>query len=92
MTYYHRFFTLLTLKGSLFKMVHSIVGGHIAHTAFEKIASSLKIIVDEVLKVLNNNKKEPEHAVERSFIRETVTDFFASLLEEASQYLVKRYK
>lgn len=45
-----------------------------------------------MLKVLNNNKKETGYEIERNFIRETVTDFFASLLEEASQYLVKRYK
>jgi hypothetical protein len=38
MTFYHRFFTILTLKGSLFKTVHSIIGGHIAHTAYDKIA------------------------------------------------------
>ena len=36
--YYHRFFTILTLKGCLFKMVHSLIGGHIAHTAYDKIA------------------------------------------------------
>jgi hypothetical protein len=45
-----------------------------------------------VLKVLNNNKKEAQYEIERSFIREAVTDFFSSLLDEASQYLVKRYK
>ena len=60
--FYHRFYTIITLKGSLFKMVHSLIGGHIAHNAYEKISQSLKNIVDEVLKALNNNnKKETEY-------------------------------
>jgi hypothetical protein len=48
--------------------------------------------VDEVLKVLNNNKKDLKET-EKTFIREAVTDFFASLLSEAKKEdLVSRYK
>jgi hypothetical protein len=35
LAYYHRFYTILTLKGCLFKMVNSILGGH---TASDKIS------------------------------------------------------
>jgi hypothetical protein len=98
---YHRFFTLITLKGCLFSLVHSIVGGQASHTSFDKIAASLKIVVDEVLKVLSLTRKDLEVAgqkgvvsidKERVFIREAVTDFFAALMDHANMYLVKRYK
>ena len=57
MTIYQRFFTIVTLKGVLFNTVQSIVGGASAsHTAFEKIQGALKIVVDEILKILS--KKE----------------------------------
>ena len=51
----------------------------------------LKIVVDEVLKVLNN-KKEGEKDKEKAFIREAVTDFFAALMDSANHYLVKKYR
>jgi hypothetical protein len=70
-------------------MVFSIIEGHNSHTSFEKIQSSLKIIVDEILKILS---KKEEKEKDRLFYREAVTDFFASLMDVASQYLVKRYK
>jgi hypothetical protein len=73
-------------------MIYSIVGGQIAHNAFEKIQQSLKIIVDEVLKVLNINKKDDLKDHSRVFLREALTDFFAALMDETAQYLVKRYK
>jgi hypothetical protein len=73
-------------------MLNSLIGSKDQHNAYEKLAQSLKIIVDEILKVLNNNKKDSKDATEKTFIREAVTDFFASLLSEASEYLVKRYK
>ncbi len=84
MMYYHKFFVILTIKGSLFKMIFSIIGGQVAHNSFDKIALSLKIIVDEVIKILNSSKKEPKFEIEKNFFREAVTDFFASLLDEAS--------
>lgn len=51
----------------------------------------LKIVVEEVLKVLSN-KKENEKDKEKAFIREAVTDFFAALMDSAAQFLVKRYR
>jgi len=39
-------------------MLNSLIGAKDQHNASDKIAQSLKIIVDEVLKVLNNNKKD----------------------------------
>lgn len=65
-------------------MTHFLVGGHQTHNALEKIAASLKIIVDEVLKILNNTKKEDIVDQNKSFIREAVVDFFASLMDSAS--------
>lgn len=50
------------------------------------------MIVDEVLKILNNTKKETVLDQNKSFIREALVDFFASLMDTASQYLIKRYK
>lgn len=82
----------------MFNLVHSIIGGNASHTAFDKIASSLKLIVDEVLKVLsggsgtNGGKKDAVKDRDQAFIREAVTDFFASLMDVANLYLVKRYK
>ena len=73
-------------------MLNSLIGAKDQHNASDKIAQSLKIIVDEVLKVLNNNKKDLKET-EKTFIREAVTDFFASLLSEAKKEdLVSRYK
>lgn len=101
LTHYHRFFTIITLKGCLFPMVHSIVGGNASHTAFDKIAASLKIIVDEVLKILMKKDMDTKSTSaassgsserEKAFIREAVTDFFAVLMDGANLYLVKRYK
>jgi hypothetical protein len=69
-----------------------LVGGHMSHNSFDKIAASLKMIVDEVLKILNNTKKEDIVDQNKSFIREAVVDFFASLMDTASQYLIKRYR
>lgn len=75
-------------------MTELLVGGHQSHNAFDKIAASLKIIVDEVLKILNNTRKEGIVDQNKSFIREAVVDFFASLMdkENASKYLIKRYR
>jgi len=50
------------------------------------------MIVEEVLKILNNTKKETVLDQNKSFIREALVDFFASLMDTASQYLIKRYK
>jgi hypothetical protein len=92
------------LKSCLFNTVHSLAGGgnQSHHAAFEKIAASLKIVVDEVLKVLNSKKDGSESsssnanmsvgARERAFIRESVTDFLAALMDSANIYLVKRYR
>jgi hypothetical protein len=91
LTHYHRFFTIIVLKSCLFNTVNSIVGGNASHNAYEKIAASLKIVVDEVLNVLTN-KKENEKDREKAFIREAVTDFFAALMDVANLYLVKRYR
>ena len=65
-------------------MTHLLVGGHLIHNAFDKIAASLKTIVDEVLKILNNTKKDGIIDPNKSFIREAVVDFFASLMDTAS--------
>jgi hypothetical protein len=59
---------------------------------FEKIAPSLKLIVDEVLKILNNAKREDITDLNKGFIREAVVDFFASLMNSGHHYLVRRYK
>jgi hypothetical protein len=64
----------------------------LSHNGFDKIAASLKMIVDEVLKILNNTRKETALDQNKSFIREALVDFFASLMDTASQYLIKRYK
>jgi hypothetical protein len=53
LTLYQKFFTLVTLKGVLYTTVHSIVGGSSSHTSFEKIQNALKLIVDEILKILS---------------------------------------
>jgi len=42
------------------------------------------MIMDEVLKILNNTKKEGILDQNKNFIREAVVDFFASLMDEAS--------
>ena len=58
----------------------------------------MKIIVDEVIKILNKKEEKPDkngHMIaerDRAFIREAITDFFAALMDVAFIYLVKRYK
>lgn len=47
-------------------------------------------MVDEVLKILS--KRDDKDNRERAFIREAATDFFATLMDGANNYLVKRYK
>lgn len=66
-------------------MVQSIVG----HTNHDKITSSLSIIVNVALQILN---KKEDKAPQQIVIRETITDFFAALMDKANQLLVKPYK
>ena len=82
---YFKFFTIITLKSILYPMVQSIVG----HTNHDKITTSLSIIVNVVLQILN---KRDEKDKQQIVIRETVTDFFATLMDKANQLLVKPYK
>lgn len=88
-TLYHRFFMIISLKGCLFSMVQTILNWKTSHNSFEKISLCLKIVVDEILKILNKKEDNDKHKL---FIREVATDFFATLLDDANQYLVKRYK
>jgi len=84
-TKYFKFFTIITLKSILYPMVQSIL----VHNNHEKITSALSIIVGVIMQILNGKSKgEKEDPV----IRETVTDFLASLMDKANQLLVKPYK
>lgn len=60
-------------------MLYHMVQNILVHNNLDKITSSLSIIVAPVLQILNN-KKDKEDPV----IRETVTDFFASLMDKAN--------
>lgn len=74
---YFKFFTIITLKNILYPMVQSIAG----HTNHDKITSSLSIIVDVVLQILN---KKDEKDFTNGIIKESVTDFFAVLMDKAN--------
>jgi amino acid permease len=80
-TFYHRFFMIISLKGCLFSMVQTILNWKTSHNSFEKISLCLKTVVDEILKILNKKEDNDKHKV---FIREVATDFFATLLDDAN--------
>lgn len=87
------------MKGVLFTTVQNIIDNASSHSSTEKIQGALKIVVDEVIKVLNKkeqameNRDNPTDAEQESaFLREVFTDFFASLMDRGSMYLVARYK
>lgn len=89
LAHYFKFFTIITLKSILYFTVQSIC----FHANTDKITACLSIIVNPVLQILSAKEREKElkdknHAV----IRESITDFFASLMDKANQLLVKPYK
>jgi hypothetical protein len=82
---------IITLKSCLINNITNIVGGSQAHTQSDKMISSYKIIIDELLKILNK-KDDKEFKEMKVFIREAVTDFFASLMDNHIYFVVKRYR
>ena len=82
---YFKFFTIITLKSILYPTVQNIL----VHNNHDKITAALSIIVSVIMQILNNKSKgEKEDPV----IRETITDFFATIMDKANQLLVKPYK
>lgn len=80
---YYRFFTILTLKSTLFNAVENII----IRNNHDKMSSALSIVVSTILPILKNSRdrEDPD-------IREHVTDFFAHLMDQANQFLVKAFK
>ena len=74
---YFKFFTIITLKSILYPTVQNIL----VHNSHEKITAALSIIVSVIMQILNNKSKgEKEDPV----IRETITDFFGTIMDKAN--------
>lgn len=73
----------MTFKNIIFLLLHNIL----LSTSVDKITTNIYTIVDVVLSIVQSKKQKFKEE-----IIECATDLFATLMEKASNYVVKNYR